>query len=283
VSKKKIAKKVAKRKARPVDAAETKLQVEVAEVRASVEDDPAPVCFEHGCYAPVTAWFDDGGYCIRHMQPKLDEPSAASEPHVVSEPSTAEEIAASDNAVIREAFAKTAAPAREPYVPPPLADPPVLPDLTQRTLEFHTPPGRRGMYCDVAFALLPEDGVVVWRTTDRLAGEVSYALAAAGDLDDVQTGEVTSRAWYPATEEQHAAIANCEYERSISIDEAIEHWGRLQAQAAAETDNPVAQHRASLYGRTVESLVLEKQTGTPHCVDHLEPLPCKIHALARRA
>ena len=191
------------------------------------------------------------------------------------------------------------------YVPPPLADPPVLPDLSGRTLEFHTPPGRRGQLGDVGFALLLDAGVVIWRTTDRLAGEVSYMLAAAGDLDDVQSGEITSRMWYPATDEQHAAIAAVDFETDLraiaksagpaaeafaekllaaeaSIDEAIEHWGRLQVLAAEDTDNPAAQNRARLYGRTVESLVLEKQTGTPHCVDHLEPVPCKIHALAGR-
>ena len=198
--KKKNKKKSPPRKARPVDATETKLQVEVAMARASVEDDTPPVCSAFGCYESAP---EHGGHCVKHV---------SSEPHVVSEPSTAEEIAASDNIVIREAVAKVK-PA--PYVPPPLADPPVLPDLTGHTLEFHAPPGRRGMYCDVGLALLPDAGVVVWRTTDRLAGEVSYALAAAGDLDDVQTGEVTSRAWYPATEEQHVVLAAHDFETDL--------------------------------------------------------------------
>jgi hypothetical protein len=264
---KKKAKKAARRKARPVAAAEAKLQLEVAEVRASAEDVP-PVCAGFNCYESVA---DHGDLCTKH---------APSEPHVVSEPSTAEEIAASDNAIIRKYVAQ--APEKHTYVPPEPAPRPVLPDLAQRTLEFHTPPGRQGMYVDVAFAPLLDEGVVIRRTTDRLVGtgSVRYSLAGAGDLDTVQCHEVGSHYWHDASDEEEAAIAKCEYERSISIDEAIEHWGRLQTQAAEDTDNPVAQHRARLYGRTVESLVLEKQTGTPHCVDHLEPIPCKIHALA---
>jgi hypothetical protein len=275
--------------------AEAVLRAEVDEVRASVDDEPAPVCAAFNCYEHVA---DYGDHCAKH---------APSEPHVVSAASTDEEIAASDNAVIRETHAKLsvrapghgsedtdpsplsdarnrpgAPPEKHTYVPPEPAPRPVLPDLTQRTLKFHTPPGRQGMCVNVAFALLLDEGVVIRRTTDRLigTGSVRYSLAGVGDLDTVQCHEVGSHYWYDATDEEEAALAKCEYERSISLDEAIEHWGRLQTQAAEDTDNPAAQHRARLYGRTVESLVLEKQTGTPHCVDHLEPIPCKIHALA---
>jgi len=192
---KKKAKKAARRKARPVDAAERKLQAEVAEVRVSAEDVP-PVCAAFNCYESVA---DHGDLCAKH---------APAEPHVVSEPSTAEEIAASDNAIIRKYVAQ--APEKHTYVPPEPAPRPVLPDLTQRTLEFHTPPGRRGMYVDVAFALLLDEGVVIRRTTDRLigAGSVRYSVAGVGDLDTVQClSEIASHYWHDASDEEETAIA----------------------------------------------------------------------------
>jgi hypothetical protein len=126
-----------------------------------------------------------------------------SEPHVVSDPSTAEEIAGSDNLVIREAVTK---PRPAPYVPPPPCDRPVLPTLNY-DLEFHTPPGRRGMYCDVAFAVLLDDGIVLRRVQDRLASQTSYMLAGGGDLDTAQATEVASHYWHEATDEEHASIA----------------------------------------------------------------------------
>ena len=198
MSKKKMKKKAARRKARPVDAAEAKLQVEVAEVRASVDDEAAPVCAFAGCYAEVPGY---GDHCVKHMP---------SEPHVVSDPSAAEEIAASDNIVIREAVAK---PKSAPYVPPPPCERPVLPKLANHPdLEFHTPPGRRGMYCDVAFAMLLDDAdcvgsVIVRRVQDRLASQTSYMLAGIGDLDTIQDTEIASHYWHEVTDEEHASIA----------------------------------------------------------------------------
>lgn len=211
MSKKKTKKKAARKASKPVDRAEAQLQAEVAEVRSLVittddgEDVPA-VCFEHGCHKAAVEWVGESAYCQVHV---LNE-SMYSAPHVVTEPATDEEIATSDNRVIREAFEKSKA--RAPYVRPPLADPPVLPDLTGRVLEFHTPQNRRGMYCDVAFALLLDEGVVVMRVHDRLAGETTYQLAGVGDMDEHQRGEIASRAWYRATDEQHAAIAACDPE-----------------------------------------------------------------------
>jgi len=288
-AKKKVAKKTAAKKARAVPAgardvgfresklAEAVLRAEVDEVRASVDDEPAPVCAAFNCYEHVA---DYGDLCAKH---------APSEPHVVSEPSTDDEIAASDNAFIRETHAKLSvrapghgsedtdpspssdarhrpgappepatpayfpseqtltaedmagavdtlaampvptmadrkyeappervlrAPEKHTYVPPEPAGRPTLPAL-HHALEFHTPPGRQGMYCHVAFALLPEAGVVVRRVLDRLAGTAAYAIAGVGDLDDVQYMEIGSHYWHDATDEECAAIAVRDFETDL--------------------------------------------------------------------
>jgi hypothetical protein len=272
-AKKKVAKKTVAKKARPVSAgardvgfrerklAEVVLRSEVDEVRASVDDEPAPVCAAFNCYEHVA---DYGDHCAKHgqgapfpsaenitaedMAGAVDALAAAplptmvdrhynAPPHVVSEPFTEAEILASDNAVIRETYLAhlqdfpvapcaycgtdehgthehKAAPEHHVYVPPAPGPRPVLP-APHHALEFHTPPGRKGMYVDVAFALLPEAGVVVRRVLDRLAGTAAYAIAGVGDLDDVQYMEIGSHYWHDATEEERAAIAVREFETDL--------------------------------------------------------------------
>ena len=278
-AKKKVAKKKAvSKKARPVSAgardvgfresklAEAVLRSEVDEVRASADDEPAPVCAAFNCYEHVA---DYGDHCAKHGQgapfpsaenitaedvagavdalaaaplPTMADRYYDAPPHVVSAPSTDEEIAASDNAVIRETHAKLsvrapghgsedtdpsplsdarnrpgAPPEKHTYVAPEPAPRPVLPDLTGLTLEFHTPPGRRGMYVDVAFALLLDEGVVIRRTTDRLigTGSVRYSLAGVGDLDTVQCCEVGSHYWHDASAEEEAMISLLDFETDL--------------------------------------------------------------------
>jgi hypothetical protein len=63
------------------------------------------------------------------------------------------------------------------------------------------------MYCDVAFAVLLDDGIVLRRVQDRLDSQTSYMLAGVGDLDTVQDAEVASHYWHEATDEEHARIA----------------------------------------------------------------------------
>jgi hypothetical protein len=115
------------------------------------------------------------------------------------------------------AIAKAGGPAAEAFAErllaatPPLAPPPVLPaDLSAHAPDFSTPPGRAGQMCEGAYAVLPD--MVVWRITDKLAGDVTYMLSAWDDLchdEEFEPAliEPRSRAWYPVTDEQHAALA----------------------------------------------------------------------------
>jgi hypothetical protein len=177
-----------------------------------------------GAVRPLAAGASDIGFRERklreaiaesRLQADVDEVrrmANESEPHVVSEPSTHEEIMASDNAVIREAYIKALVP-REPechtYVAPEPSEVPALPNLTGVALEFHTT--RCFTWSDIAFALLPEAGVVIRRSHDRLNGGATYLLAGSADLDEHQYGgEIGSHHWYEATDEQHDVIAACD-------------------------------------------------------------------------
>lgn len=68
------------------------------------------------------------------------------------------------------------------------------------------------------------------------------------------------------------------------IEESIAHWRMLGLAEAekAKAGNPAAANRVQLFERTARSLELELETGIPHCVDHLAPLPCKIYEEAAR-
>jgi hypothetical protein len=72
--------------------------------------------------------------------------------------------------------------------------------------------------------------------------------------------------------------------REEEIKESIAHWRMLGLAEAekAKAGNPAAANRAPLFERTARSLELELETGVPHCVDHLAPLPCKIYEESAR-
>jgi hypothetical protein len=182
------------RKARPVS--EAQVDVDVAEVRALAEQEPAPQRCDQ-CGEPFAL---DASGIANHVTADGEVDHDADADHVpyAAEPEVVPPAAGSE-------------PAPEPEPPVPLAPPPVLPaDLTAHDPAFVT--GRVGQLCDVAFALLPD--VVVWRTTDRLNGsERTYMLAAWDDLChqdgeyDPATAEPRSRAWYPVTDEDDARLA----------------------------------------------------------------------------
>lgn len=161
-------------KRKPVDAAEAQLRAEVDEVRASVAGE------------------------------LTDEDVKTAVDALESMPAPQFEV--------RRRFQTPMEPEVHVYEPPHAAGAPELPDLTGVTLEFHTPSGRAGgTWCDVAYALLPDAGVVIRRTHDRLNGGATYLLTGSADLDEHQYGgEIGSHHWYEATDEQHDAIAACD-------------------------------------------------------------------------
>jgi hypothetical protein len=161
------------RKRKPVDAAEAQLRADVDELRAAAPSEDA--------------------LTEENVRTAVDALASMPEPQFE----------------VRRRFQTPMEPEQHTYVPPQAAGSPALPDLTGVTLTFYT--SRRGTWCDVAYALLPDASVVIRRTHDKLDGGSTYMLTGSADLDEHQYGgEIGSHHWYEATDEQHEAIAACD-------------------------------------------------------------------------